>query len=248
MFMKKTLLILSVVLNVVLLALLLGRKPLELFESVLPATSTTPVTTFQYDKNPNYVRLNSLFHTYQYPKSANAVMLGDSMTNFADWRILMKDPTIVNFGIPGDTTEGFLTRLDLIIEMKPKRVFLMGGINDIRHYTPIPQITENMTTIVTTLRKNNIDVVIQSTVPVAPKYSDSVRINRDVEALNRNLQNLAQSVEVPFVDLRPVLTNKQGYLQNRMTYDGLHLVGGGYLRWSDALKPYALKTDLTANN
>lgn len=75
------------------------------------------------------------------------------MTNFADWRILMEDPTIINFGIPGDTTEGFLTRLDLIIEMKPKRVFLMGGINDIRHYTPIPQITENMTTIVTTLRK-----------------------------------------------------------------------------------------------
>jgi hypothetical protein len=56
MFIKKTLLILSIVLNVVLLALLLGRKPLETFGSVLRATSKTPVTTFQYDKNPNYGR------------------------------------------------------------------------------------------------------------------------------------------------------------------------------------------------
>ncbi|OIN67146.1 GDSL family lipase [Exiguobacterium sp. KRL4] len=245
--MKKSLIILSVVVNVVLLALLLGRKPIELFESAFPATSTQPVTTFQYTKNPNYVRLNSLFHTYQYPKSPNAVMLGDSMTNFGDWRILLDDPTIVNFGIPGDTTEGFLTRLDLIVEMKPKRVFLMGGINDIRHFTPIPIITENMTTIVTTLRKNNIDVVIQSTLPVAPKYSDSVRVNREVEALNRNLEQLAKSVDMPFVDLRPTLTNQQGYLQNRMTYDGLHLVGGGYLRWSDALKPFAEHLQITEN-
>ncbi|MGA9231080.1 MAG: SGNH/GDSL hydrolase family protein [Exiguobacterium oxidotolerans] len=245
--MKKALLILSVVINIVLLALLFGRKPLDLIEDVFPAMSSKPVTTFQYTKNSNYVRLNSLFHTYQYPKSPNAVMLGDSMTHFGDWRILMNDSSIVNFGIPGDTTEGFLTRLDLILELEPKQVFVMGGINDIRHFTPVSKITENMTTIVTTLRKNNIDVVIQSTVPVAPKYSDSVRVNREVEALNRNLKQLAESVDADFVDLRPVLTNDQGYLQNRLTYDGLHLVGGGYLRWSDALKPYAEKIDVTEN-
>lgn len=240
----KKVLYLSLAANVVLAYFLFQKEEVS---SLVPSATKPIVSTFQYTKNTNYIRLNSLFHTYDYPDSPNAVMLGDSMTNFADWRILLNDPTIVNFGIPGDTTEGFLTRLDLIVEMQPKRVFLMGGINDIRHFTPIPTITENMTTIVTTLRKNNIDVVIQSTLPVAPKYSDSVRVNRDVEALNRNLEQLAQSLDAEFIDLRPGLTNQQGYLQNRMTYDGLHLVGGGYLRWSDALKPFAEKIQITEN-
>jgi len=240
----KKVLYLSLAANVALAYFLFQKEEVS---SLVPSVTKPLVSNFQYTKNTNYIRLNSLFHTYDYPDSPNAVMLGDSMTHFAEWDILLKDETIVNFGIPGDTTEGFLTRLDLILEMKPKKVFLMGGVNDIRHFTPVPLITERMTEIVTTLKKNDIDVVLQSTIPVAEKYSDSVRVNREIEALNRNLEQLAKSAGIPFVDLRPVLTNEQGYLENRLTYDGIHLVGGGYLRWQKALLPYTEEIDLTAN-
>lgn len=238
--MKKILFIFSIVANIVFSFILISeRKSFEWIDSVSFTMKSEPISLFQFTKNPNYIRLNSLFYVYEYPKSPTAVMLGDSMTNYADWRLLLNDPTIVNFGIPGDTTEGFLSRLDLIIQMKPKRVFLMGGINDIRHNTPLTKITENMTIIVTTLQKNNIEVIIQSTLPVTSKYSDSARINRDVSELNKDLKQLATSVETPFIELRPTLTNEQGYLQNKLTYDGLHLIGNGYLRWREALKPFS---------
>src|SRR5271165_596600 len=64
-------------------------------------------------------------------QSAPIVMLGDSLTEGGPWRELTGCLYLVNRGIGGDTSGGVLARLDEIIALKPRAVFLMIGVNDI---------------------------------------------------------------------------------------------------------------------
>lgn len=59
------------------------------------------------------------------------VFLGDSITEKIDWRELFSYPNIVNRGIGSDTITGVNNRIDSIVKLRPSKVFLMIGINDI---------------------------------------------------------------------------------------------------------------------
>src|ERR1700730_1769722 len=60
-------------------------------------------------------------------ETASIVMLGDSHTEGAPWRELTGCPNLVNRGIGGDTTAKLLARLDDVLKLKPRAVFLMIG-------------------------------------------------------------------------------------------------------------------------
>src|SRR5438105_5617872 len=64
-------------------------------------------------------------------EAASIVMLGDSLTEGAPWRELTGCADLVNRGIGGDTTSGVLARLDEVLKLKPRAIFLMIGVNDI---------------------------------------------------------------------------------------------------------------------
>ena len=49
----------------------------------------------------------------------DVVMIGDSLTDGAEWREIFPDQKIVNRGIDSDTTDGVLARLDEIVSIKP---------------------------------------------------------------------------------------------------------------------------------
>lgn len=59
------------------------------------------------------------------------VFLGDSITEKIDWKELFSKNNILNRGIGSDTISGLINRTDSIVKLKPSKVFLMIGINDI---------------------------------------------------------------------------------------------------------------------
>src|SRR5215510_7190548 len=59
------------------------------------------------------------------------VMLGDSITDYADWASLVPDVVLHNHGMAGDDTAGVLRRLHLVTRSSPSDVFLMIGTNDL---------------------------------------------------------------------------------------------------------------------
>lgn len=160
---------------------------------------------------------------------ADVVMLGDSMTQFAEWAELFPQANIINRGIEGDTADGVLARLDEVIARKPKIVLLMIGINDLLLGVSPQVIERQVRLIVAKLKANGADVVLQSTLPV----HDNLRINAQVQALNALLRNVPG---VTFVDLRRPLA-PSGALLADYTWDGIHLNGVGYLIWRDIIAP-----------
>jgi lysophospholipase L1-like esterase len=58
-------------------------------------------------------------------------MLADSITAFAQWDNIFPGKAIANRGIPGDTIDGIFARLGAVVQMSPRKVFIMAGINDL---------------------------------------------------------------------------------------------------------------------
>src|SRR5262249_54073306 len=96
------------------------------------------------------------------PRHAAVVMLGDSITALTDWNALLPSFDVANRGIPGDTTEGVLERIDSIVAMHPRCVAVMLGINDLSEERSVQQVLKNYDAIVDRLNRNGSTVILQS--------------------------------------------------------------------------------------
>jgi lysophospholipase L1-like esterase len=169
----------------------------------------------------------------QAPGSFDIFMIGDSLVEQGgDWSQLLPEFRIGNRGIGGETTAGILSRLDEVIERKPKIIVLMAGINDIRIGVPPPDISLRIIQILQRIKNAGIMAILQSTLPTA----DEPDSNAAVIVINDEMKRWCASNDTPFVDLRPVLATN-GRLDSSISIDGLHINFVGYLKWRDALRP-----------
>src|SRR5688572_15846507 len=73
--------------------------------------------TIQYAKEYHQERL-ALFKTEPVTKG-KIIFLGNSITEFGNWKKLLNDSSIINRGIAGDNTFGVLARLEDVITRQP---------------------------------------------------------------------------------------------------------------------------------
>ncbi len=177
-----------------------------------------------------YLSNVKLFEAFSLSTKAEWVFLGDGITNAGRWSELFPDYSVANRGIDGDTTLGIHGRLNSVIALSPKCVFLMSGINDLFQNRSIVEIMNHYRNIVTELIGHGINVVIQSTLLTR----DSV-CNAQVQKLNQALVEMAEQQEVRFVDLNSRFAPK-GILLEHATFDGVHLQAEMYLEWRNVLK------------
>lgn len=200
--------------------------------SVLFAQS---VSDTLYLRNRNYTIQTDLYSIYKTEK-ADVVMLGNSITFGVNWNELMGRTNIVNRGIGGDLTEGFLHRLKYVYNVHPKVCCIMGGINDIYENIAVEKIYENYTSIIDSLRAHNIIPVIQSTLFVSPKWKKAAEKNIEVGKLDKMLMEYAINERILFIDLNRVLS-EHNTLKDELTIDGVHLNAKGYELWRNELEP-----------
>ncbi|MGV2939598.1 GDSL-type esterase/lipase family protein [Mesobacillus sp. LC4] len=187
-----------------------------------------------YLLNHQYLVQLSKYDVYE-TKQSDVVMLGDSITYSVNWEELMGRKGIVNRGIGGDITLGFVERLDYVYKLNPNKVFIMGGINDIEKGLDVQTIFKNYKHIIDELDSRKIVPIIQSTLFVSPKEKDYKDKNKKVRELNQLLKDYAIQKNIIFVDLNiPLAPN--GVLLYNYTYDGIHLNGYGYKIWRDEIK------------
>ncbi len=182
-----------------------------------------------YLQNVNYGLQTGLFDSYKTEKS-DVVMLGNSLTAGANWNELLNRNNIINRGISGDITEGFLHRLDQIYRLNPKLCFTEGGINDLYANIPVKVVFENYKKIVGNLCSHEITPIIQSTLFVSTKWHDAIEKNKEVAELDVLLQNLSKENNIEFVNLNATMST-ENELHEDLTYDGVHLTAKGYALW-----------------
>ena len=164
------------------------------------------------------------------PRHAAVVMLGDSITELADWNALLPSFDVANRGIYGDTTDGVLERIDSIIAMHPRCVAVMLGINDLSAKRSVQQILGNYTAIIDRLSKSGSTVVVQSTLTTSNPSLNALVIDVD-----RSLAEMCrQSGRCLYLDLNSTIA-ATGAIADSI--DGVHLGPNSYKLWASTLAP-----------
>ena len=186
--------------------------------------------------SPYYLSKVSQFNELKDSDKFSIVMIGDSITDGAEWYELLKNNEVQNRGIGGDTTKGILDRLDTI-NKSIKKAFIMIGINDIAGYKRVDEIYNNYIKILEDLERKDIKVYIQSVLYVEKNYLKSKYANEEVFKLNNKLKKLAEHKELTFIDLNSVLA-PNSYLESIYTDDGIHLNPKAHILWANEILKY----------
>lgn len=179
--------------------------------------------------------------------SKDIIFLGNSITNGGEWAELLNNKHVKNRGISGDVCMGVYDRLDAILKGKPAKIFLLIGINDVSRGTPADTIVNRIGKIVKKIKKNSpkTKLYLQSILPVTDHYKmfgNHTRHWQMVKGIKEKLVGLAESEKVTYIDLYSHFVDSvTGKMNVQYSNDGLHLLGKGYLKWAEIVKPYVLK-------
>ncbi|MEZ9448091.1 SGNH/GDSL hydrolase family protein [Vibrio splendidus] len=165
--------------------------------------------------------------------NADLVMFGDSITEWAPWADIFRDISMVNRGLAGDTTTGMLRRIDTTLNVKPKLVCFMAGINDLAQGYDVEHIYQNYIDMLKVWQENDIRILVQSTLYVGSKLQG---LNPSVELLNSKISEYCSQQGIAFLDVNSVLSPNQ-LLSNEYSCDDLHLNAKAYQAWSKVLQP-----------
>lgn len=171
------------------------------------------------------------------------VFLGNSITQAGDWSAYFPGTDVANRGISGDNTEGILARLNEITAAKPRKLFIMAGINDISKNVSTLEIIENYHKIIQTVKTESptTRIFIQSLLPINndfKRYKRLIGKEKQLLQLNEQLYSLAQSENATFINLFPFFVDAEGKLQQHFTGDGLHLKPDAYLLWTNIIRRF----------
>jgi lysophospholipase L1-like esterase len=173
-------------------------------------------------------------------KPGAVLMLGNSLTEQAEWAELTGDPRVVNRGISGETVDRMLERAPDLFNPKPARVCIMAGINDLVYYRrPLAQVQMRYDSLIDAFLSQGIPVVLFSTLPT---HFDP-DVNNRVKKLNLHLKARAAARHdslLVFADLWPTMS-EGGKLRRDISLDGIHLNEKGYAAWAAVLAQYLPK-------
>lgn len=172
-------------------------------------------------------------------RHVDVVMIGDSLTDHADWADVFNMPAIANRGISGDTAKGILARMEGIISVGAKKAFIMVGINDLSQGESPLAILEDYANIIKTLTNHGTQVFIQSTLlcnkELGPANCEGL-IDK-INSLNSGLEQLAKQNKLIYINLNADLA-ANGELNALYTFDGIHLNATGYKVWKKSIEQY----------
>ncbi|MBO4569717.1 MAG: G-D-S-L family lipolytic protein [Clostridia bacterium] len=181
-------------------------------------------------------------------KMGQIVFLGDSITDFCPLENYYSDLSLktYNRGIGGDTTLGILKRLDVsLFDIRPSKIVLMIGINDINSGRTVDEIAESYSNILNQIKTRlpETQVYCMSVLPMSDKLLEVVSIdlterNNQVIALNEKINELANGLGYSYLDLFSLVSTSENLLKNELTDDGIHLNNNGFTIWANLVKPY----------
>jgi lysophospholipase L1-like esterase len=189
-----------------------------------------------------------------YPNSAEKiqqpviVFYGDSRAESWPAPDQIKNATIINRGIGGQTTAQVLGRFQQhVASLKPKIIVIQVGVNDLKAIPLFPEqketIIRNCETNIGQIVQKSLDtgakVVVTTIFPLGtlpierrPFWSDDVPIA--INDVNDYIKTLARD-RVIVLDSSQVLANSQGIVNPKYSRDFLHINSEGYAALNKAI-------------
>ena len=168
---------------------------------------------------------------------ADVVFFGDSIIHRSDFTSYFPEKCICNFGIGSDTLEGMNSRIEMIKNVNPEIVFVLGGINSLKDdnfdaaYSEYELLIDNMVNSI------NAEIYIISVLPISREHEKYGCSNETIRQFNDKIQELAVSKGLTYIDLFSRLVS-DGAINPDYTVDGVHLTDKAYDIWADVISPY----------
>lgn len=159
------------------------------------------------------------------------------------------DTIIYNRGIGGYVTNELLQVTDVCItDLKPKKVFLNIGTNDLSNpQIPISQMIENYDRILCKIEEALPQTVIYLMAYYPVNYEAAaeemkeclkIRTNEKIERANEEVKKLAQKHGQHYIDVNKNLKDEQDRLKAEYTIEGMHIKEEGYAAIYDDVMRY----------
>ena len=165
----------------------------------------------------------------------NSVLMGDSITEgwFSTDPEFFTKNNFVGRGIGGQVTSQMLLRFrEDVIKLKPKRVIILAGTNDIaENQGPISldKVFGNIVSMAELAKANHIKVVLCSVLPAYDfPWRKDMKPADKVIALNKMIKDYAQKNNITYVDYHSALKNEKNGLPKEIAEDGIHPNKSGY--------------------
>jgi lysophospholipase L1-like esterase len=194
------------------------------------------------DRHYQQARVDLFTHSPSHIRP-DVVMLGDSLIENGIWNELLEGLSVINRGVSGDDSTGVLRRLSEVLERHPRVICLEIGTNDLQRGMPVERVLDNVRQIASAAAQSGSWVILQGVPFVVGGYRPN--INPAVSRLNAGLRALSNGVEIQYFNLNAIVSDGEA-LDQRNSFDGLHLNARGYLLWTAALAP-ELQKALGAN-
>jgi|TARA_B100000929_G_scaffold259196_1_gene222826 lysophospholipase L1-like esterase len=185
--------------------------------------------------NLKYYRSKNLKLGSPSKSEKRVVFMGNSITE--GWPTLQPEffesKSYINRGISGQTTPQMLIRFRQdVIDLKPKLVLILAGINDIAGNTGpsnVTMITNNIISMAQLAKSNKIKVIICSILP-AKDFPWNPGMNPPPKILNVNqiLRSYALANGMVYLDYYSLMVDESNALIDEYGSDGVHPNKEGY--------------------
>ena len=124
------------------------------------------------------------------------------------------------------------------------KIYIMFGINEIGTGTD-DSFAEEFSSVIENIRSYQPEAIIyiESSLNVsrAKDAEGDIFKNSRIKARNDKLKALADNENIFYLDVNEAVTDKEGFLIDDYSFDGVHLTGSATSRWEDYLYSHAVK-------
>jgi len=165
-----------------------------------------------------------------------AVLMGDSITD--GWPgndpEFFTENNLIGRGISGQCTSHMLARFQRdVVELHPKYVVIMAGINDIawnNGYSDVENAYRNIISMCQIAKQNKIKVIIATTTPAdhfpwRPQVPD---VLKQAQWLNNSLIEYAKANRLGIADYAAAVADENGVTSTKYSHDSVHPNLEGY--------------------
>jgi len=177
------------------------------------------------------------FYAQDLPKTNDGQIffIGNSITD--NWKKLDPDffsnKNYINKGISGQTTPQILDRFKKdVVDLHPKLVIILAGINDIAQNTgpiTLQETSENIFAMAELAKEHQIKVILCSVLPALDfPWRRGIHPAGKIVTLNELIKNYANENGIIYLDYYTSMADKQMGLNEQYTHDGVHPNKTGY--------------------
>lgn len=188
-------------------------------------------------------------------RQVNAVLIGDSITEFFDHNIYYSDYGIIlNRGIGGDKAQYIDFRFEAdVVQLKPKVCIILCGVNNLwvlenhkdenGNFKPeaiddaIKTILDAFESMYAKAKAAGIEMWVCSVMPMGEGMPQYMERNAIFLRINEEYKKLVAKHGGKYIDLYSAFVDEEGKMKAEGSRDGVHPNGVGYKMMADVMCP-----------